>query len=130
MLPAPSQQQWALKFPEAKPNKILDRQSVHDIFPIRTMKTITYTQARDRFAGLWDETVSTRDPVIIHRRGHEDVALVPADELAGLMETAHLLRSPANAKRLLEAILRSFRGGGEEMTIDELRGKIGIPADH
>lgn len=44
--------------------------------------------------------------VIIHRRGAEDVALIAADELTSLPETAHLLRSPANAERLLTMLAR------------------------
>ena len=67
--------------------------------------------------------------MIIRRRGHEDVAVIPADELSGLLATAHLLRSPANAKRLLEAILRSYRGGGTEMNLDELRAAVDISTD-
>ena len=94
------------------------------------MKNITYTQARDRLANVLDEITSTREAVVIHRRGHEDVALIPAEELSGLLETAHLLRSPANARRLMEALLGSYRGGGTEMTLDELRAAVGIPADH
>jgi antitoxin YefM len=91
------------------------------------MKTITYTKARDNLASILDETSSSREAMVIRRRGHEDVAVIPADELSGLLETAHLLRSPANASRLLEALLRSYRGGGTEMTIDELGTKVGIP---
>jgi len=46
----------------------------------------------------------TREPVIIHRRDADDVALVSADELESLMETVHLLRHPKNAMRLMKAI--------------------------
>ncbi|MBV8225043.1 MAG: type II toxin-antitoxin system Phd/YefM family antitoxin [Verrucomicrobia bacterium] len=84
------------------------------------MQAVSYTKAREKFAGLLDQVSSTREGVIIHRRGHEDVALVPADELSGLIETAHLLRSPENARRLLEALLRSYRGGGEKMEFDDI----------
>jgi antitoxin YefM len=52
--------------------------------------------------------------------------LVPADELAGLMETAHLLRSPKNAQRLAESLLELDRGGGEVMTLEELRHSVGL----
>ena len=93
------------------------------------MKTITYTKARDNLASVLDETASTREAMVIQRRGHEDVAVIPADELSGLLETAHLLRSPANAKRLLESILRSYRGGAEEMSLDELRSAAGLSTD-
>ena len=93
------------------------------------MKTITYTKARDNLASVLDETASTREAMVIQRRGHEDVAVIPADELTGLLETAHLLRSPANAKRLLESILRSYRGVAEEMSLDELRSAAGLSTD-
>ena len=64
----------------------------------------TYTQARAELAALCDEVASTREPVIIRRRNAEDVALVSADELASLLETAHLLRKTPNAfSRLLTA---------------------------
>ncbi|OFV79724.1 MAG: prevent-host-death protein, partial [Acidobacteria bacterium RBG_13_68_16] len=59
----------------------------------------TYTQARATLAKLCSEVVQSREIVVIRRRGAEDVALVAADELRSLMETAHLLRSPKNAER-------------------------------
>ena len=61
----------------------------------------TCSHARANLAALCDQVLSTREPVIIHRRGGEDVALIAADELRSLMETAYLLRSPKNAQRLL-----------------------------
>ena len=87
------------------------------------MTTISYTEARDRLASVWDETVSTREPVLIDRRGHESVVLVPASEWEGLMETAHLLRSPANARRLLAALNRLEQGEGLELSLDALAEK-------
>lgn len=84
------------------------------------MTTISYTEARDRLASVWDQTISTREPVIIDRRGHESVVLVPASEWEGLMETAHLLRSPANARRLLEALNRLDQGEGQTLTLPQL----------
>jgi antitoxin YefM len=87
------------------------------------MPTITYTEARDRLASVWDETVSTREPVVIDRRGHESVVLVPASEWEGLLETAHLLRSPANARRLLGALNRLEQGEGQQLSSEELAAK-------
>ena len=50
------------------------------------------------------------------------MAIIPAEELVGLLETAHLLRSPKNTRRLLKALLRSYQEGeGKEMTLDEIR---------
>ena len=53
-----------------------------------------------------------------------DVALVPADELAGLIETAHLLRSPRNARRLLAALRRAERGKEGPASVAELRREM------
>jgi len=85
------------------------------------MKTRTYSDAREHLASVIDEVISTREPELITRRGHETVAIIPAEELAGLLETAHLFRSPKNARRLMVALIRSYGGGGEKMTLDEIR---------
>ena len=86
----------------------------------------TYTHARARLASLIDEVTKNREVVIIQRRGSEDVAMIAADELAGILETAHLLRSPANAERLLSALERVRKGTGIPQTIDELRNEVGL----
>ena len=70
-------------------------------------KETTYNSARANLTALCNDVAATRDVIIIRRRGAEPVALVAADELSSLMETAHLLRSPKNAKRLLKAISRA-----------------------
>jgi len=70
-------------------------------------KETTYTRARANLASLCDDVTTTREAVIIQRRGARDVALVAADELGSLMETAHLLRSPKNARRLITALQRA-----------------------
>ena len=67
----------------------------------------TYSQAREQFKTLLDRTVDDREVVIVRRRTGGDVAMIAADELSSLMETAHLLRSPANAERLLKALARA-----------------------
>jgi antitoxin YefM len=77
-------------------------------------------------ASLLDEVTKNREVVIIQRRGSEDVAMITADELAGILETAHLLRSPNNAKRLLTALDRVRKGSGTPQTIDELRKEVGF----
>jgi len=63
---------------------------------------------------------------IIRRKGSRDVALVPAAELAGLMETAHLLRSPRNARRLLTALRRAESGKGKTALVEQLRHETGL----
>lgn len=91
------------------------------------MGSISYSEARDRLASVWDEAVSSREPVVIDRRGHESVVLVPVGEWEGLQETAHLLRSPANAKRLLAALHRLESGEGEILSAQDLGAKVGLP---
>jgi antitoxin YefM len=86
----------------------------------------TYTDARTRFAGLCDAATINREVVIIRRRGTEDVALIAADELESLQETAHLLRSPKNARRLLMALERALQRSGKPETLDRLKGEIGL----
>ncbi len=86
----------------------------------------TYTDARQRLAELWRRVEEDREPVIITRRGHQEVALVAADELASLQETAHLLRSPANARRLLRALDRALAGGGRRRSMEELQRELDL----
>ena len=86
----------------------------------------TYTALRDNLASVLDRVVDDQETVIVRRKGGKDVALVPASELAGLMETAYLLRSPKNAKRLLGAIRRAERGELRKMTVEQLRREVGL----
>lgn len=86
----------------------------------------TYTQARAQLASLLDEVTNNREVVIIQRRGAEDVALIAADELSSLLETAHLLRSPANAERLLTALARVRQHSGTPQSIADLRREVGL----
>ena len=86
----------------------------------------THTHARANLASLLDEVTKNREVVIIQRRGSEDVAMITADELSGILETAHLLRSPINAKRLITALDRVRKESGIPQTIDELRNEVGF----
>jgi antitoxin YefM len=86
----------------------------------------TYTKARANFAKLCNEVAENREIVIINRRGNEDVALVAADELSGLIETAHLLRSPKNAQRLLSALKRARSRKLKPRSVTQLRREIGL----
>ena len=89
-------------------------------------KETTYTQARASLASLCREVASTREPVIIRRRDAEDVALISAAELESLLETAHLLRSPKNARRLMDALARALDQELPESDVETLRAAIGL----
>ena len=84
----------------------------------------TYTSLRENLASVLDRVVDQQETVIVRRRGSRDVALVPAGELAGLIETAHLLRSPKNARRLLSALRRAERGKTKPGSAAELRREM------
>lgn len=86
----------------------------------------TYSNARANLATLLDRVATNREIVIINRRGAEDVALVAASELSSLLETAHLLRSPANAQRLLTALKRAKAKKLKPQTIEKLRQEMGL----
>jgi antitoxin YefM len=86
----------------------------------------SYSHARENLASLWNEVEDSREAAIIQRRGHEDMALIPVDELAGLRETAYLLRSPGNAARLLTALARARRGRTTATDLAALRRKLGL----
>jgi antitoxin YefM len=84
----------------------------------------TYTSLRENLASVLDQVVDQQETVIVRRKGSRDVALVPARELAGLIETAHLLRSPRNARRLLTALHRAEQHKTKPATVAELRREI------
>jgi antitoxin YefM len=84
----------------------------------------TYTSLRENLASVLDQVVDQQETVIVRRKGSRDVALIPAGELAGLIETAHLLRSPRNARRLLAALHRAERGKTKPGSVAQLRREI------
>ncbi len=86
----------------------------------------TYTSLREKLATVLKQVADDQEVVIVRRRGAKDVALVPAEELAGLMETAHLLRSPRNARRLLAALRRAEGGGRKPEPVEKLRREMGL----
>lgn len=72
--------------------------------------TTTYSEARRQFKTLLDRACDDHEPVRITRRSGKDAVLVSADDYSSLEETAFLLRTPANARRLLDALERSKSG--------------------
>ncbi|MDF5726861.1 MAG: type II toxin-antitoxin system prevent-host-death family antitoxin [Rhizonema sp. PD38] len=81
----------------------------------------TYTEACNNFDKIYDEAISTREPVIITREGSESVSVISTDELNSIMETAYLFQSPENAARLVAAIERAKAQTFQPKTIDDLR---------
>ena len=86
----------------------------------------SYTSLRENLASVLDRVFDDQEIVIVRRKGSRDVALLPASELAGLLERAHLLRSPRNARRLLTALRRARLGKTKPATVEQLRREIQI----
>ena len=76
------------------------------------MRTMSYTESRARYAEVLDSVVDDREEVIITRAGHESVVMVLLEDYESLRETAYLMRSPTNARRLLDAMERLESGAG------------------
>jgi antitoxin YefM len=90
------------------------------------MTETTYTALRQTLASVLDRVANDREVVIISRKGDKKVAMIPADELSGLLETAHLLRSPKNTQRLLTALHRATGRKGKPESIEKLRREMGL----
>jgi len=88
--------------------------------------SLTYTQARANLAKLLDEVSLNKEVVIINRKNAENVALVSESELSGILETAHLLRSPKNAQRLLKALLEVKNGNKKPQSLEDLKKEFGL----
>ena len=84
------------------------------------MNAITYTAARENLASTMDRVCLDHDPVIITRNRDQAVVMLSLDDYESLQETAYLLRSPANAKRLLNSIESLDSGKGIKKRIQDL----------
>jgi antitoxin YefM len=89
-------------------------------------KITSPNDAKNDFFNLLDQVVENRQVYIINRREGENVALIAESDLLSLVETVYLLRSPANARRLIDAIEDSKTGKIEPQTIAELQQELGI----
>jgi antitoxin YefM len=76
------------------------------------MRTMTYSESRAKYAETLNAVVDDREEVVITRAGHEPVVIVSLEDYQSLKETAYLLRSPENARRLLASIARLEGGEG------------------
>jgi antitoxin YefM len=86
----------------------------------------SYSEARAHLAELMDRAEDDRETVIITRHGKPSTVLISAEEWESMEATLHLLRSPRNAARLFEAMAQVERGEGVEMTLEELRSRVGL----
>jgi len=83
------------------------------------MDAISYSSARANLASTMDRVCNDHEPLIITRNGQQSVVMLSLDDFTALEETAYLLRSPANAKRLLGAMEQLNAGRGTERKLAE-----------
>lgn len=77
------------------------------------MDAISYTKARESLATTMEQVCDDHVPVIITRKNKRSVVMLSLEDYHSMEETTYLLRSPKNAKRLLESIVELENGGGE-----------------
>ena len=77
------------------------------------MRILTFSDTLAHFAETLDKVVDDCEPVAVTRADREAVVIMPLSEYESTQETLYLMRSPANARRLLAAIERMENGGGE-----------------
>jgi antitoxin YefM len=80
---------------------------------------ITYTALRENLAKVMDEVCDAGSHVVVTRQNARPVVMMSYEEFRSWEETLHLLRSPANAERLLDSIAELERGGGTERALRE-----------
>lgn len=83
------------------------------------MYTVTYTEARNNLKTVLDETIEFKEPTMITRNAGGNCVVMGLDEYNALVETSHLLSSPANVKRLVESIEQLSKGDTHERSIVE-----------
>lgn len=83
------------------------------------MRTMSYTESRANYATVLDSVTDDREAVVITRAGHEPVVMVSLADYESLRETAYLMRSPANARRLFDAMERLEGGRGDAHDVIE-----------
>lgn len=83
------------------------------------MRAITYTRARNNLAATMKKVCDDHDPIIVTRKNNEAVILMSLEDYEALTETAYLMQSPKNAKRLIESIEELNTGKGKEREIIE-----------
>ena len=89
------------------------------------MNSTTYSQARRNLKSVFDQVCEDHEPVTITRKNGGDVVILAAGDYSSLAETAYLLRSPANARRLLEAVERD-RAGQPGRSLEAVLEELGL----
>tara|TARA_R110002110_G_scaffold205066_7_gene417053 strand:- start:188698 stop:188949 length:252 start_codon:yes stop_codon:yes gene_type:complete len=83
------------------------------------MQSMSYTSARNNFASTMEQVCDDHTPIAITRKGEGTVVMMSMDDYLALEETAYLLRSPKNARRLIESITELEAGRGKARSLSK-----------
>ena len=97
-----------------------------DIESENTQEIVYAISGASAFDKIYDEAISSREPVVVTREGNKSVSVIPTSELNSILETLYLFQSPKNGARILEAIKRGEKRVIPTKTIEELRQEVGI----
>ncbi len=97
----------------------------NEAVPVET----TYSKLRENLSVILARSDADNEIFVVRRRKGRDIALIPADELSSILETAHLLSSPANARRLQSALKRADARETRPSTLSELRQDVGLESE-
>ncbi|MGY2050469.1 type II toxin-antitoxin system Phd/YefM family antitoxin [Methylobacterium sp. JK268] len=86
------------------------------------MAQVSFTELRQNLARHFDRVEQDREHLVVTRQGHPEMAILPVAELEDLIETMHLLGTPANARRLMRSIAQLEAGRGAERDLIEPQG--------
>lgn len=89
------------------------------------MQAITYTHARNHLTATMDKTIADHEPVIITRQNGEAVVMMSLEDFRSWEETAYLLNSPANARKLMKSLDEANSGQVEAQPLSQLRKLAG-----
>lgn len=89
------------------------------------MSHVSYTELRQKLAKYMDEVCDSRSPIHVTRQNARSVVMLSEEEYSGMVETLHLLRSPANAERLLRSIRNANAGKLRSRDINKKRKRAG-----
>jgi antitoxin YefM len=83
------------------------------------MEAVSYTAAREKLASIMDQVCNDHEPVIVTRNRDQSVVMLSLEDFKAMEETAYLLKSPANAKRLIDSIAQLAAGKGTKRKLTE-----------
>ena len=94
------------------------------LYNVRIMNAITYTYARNNLTATMDKTIADHEPVIITRQNGDAVVMMSLEDFRSWEETAYLLNSPANARKLMKSLDEANQGKARSKSLTQLR-KLG-----